>query len=129
MMAPTWNRSCCWGLLSTVLVLSAGAPVRAPQPSLFGVPDDLLYSSAVRLSYAEVATGPVVAAVSQSRGGILLDATGDGTADDLMVFNGFVNPNQANIDPNEVYLHSGGGTFTAMTEGALVGGVLRQAGV
>eukprot|EP01051_Picozoa_sp_SAG22_P006365 SAG22_NODE_413_length_10849_cov_6.078977_7_plen_1231_part_00 len=75
-------------------------------------------------TFAALTEGPLVTGTSDSNGGVLLDATGDGTADDVMVFNsglehrGYFSERVGS--QNEVYLHTGGGTFTELTEGPLV---------
>ena len=67
----------------------------------------------------ELETGPLVVHSDHSNGGMLLDATGDGTADDVMVFN--QGPNAGTSQPNEVLVFdASAGTFEAMTTGPLV---------
>ena len=70
------------------------------------------YTSDVKLPLTKVDTGPLVARTDNSNGGMLFDATGDGSADDVMVFNAG--------EPNEVLVSDGAGTFTTMTSGPLV---------
>ena len=66
-----------------------------------------------RFGWTRVVTGPLVEGSGRSYGGLLIDYTGDGSADDVVLNYG---------QPNELHVHAGGGTWTRVAAGPLVEG-------
>eukprot|EP01045_Picozoa_sp_COSAG04_P010696 COSAG04_NODE_661_length_11448_cov_24.495903_1_plen_1474_part_00 len=69
--------------------------------------------------FTRVTSGAAVERADDSYGGIAFDATGDGTPDDVMVFNG-------DEQENELLINDGSGGFTRVTSGPAVERAARE---
>eukprot|EP01043_Picozoa_sp_COSAG02_P061662 COSAG02_NODE_8330_length_2612_cov_84.701955_1_plen_633_part_10 len=79
-------------------------------PVLFHVPKNT--SSSASVLYTVATCGVLIERSDNSNGGMLIDATGDGSADDVMMFN--------SGDANEVFVNGGSGVYSRLTNSVLV---------
>eukprot|EP01043_Picozoa_sp_COSAG02_P012721 COSAG02_NODE_495_length_21151_cov_31.954256_22_plen_209_part_01 len=100
-------------LVLRILVLHLASVAKTSRAqALFDLPEGTQTQTVPLTFFVALRDGPLVERTDRSRGGFLIDATGDGTADDVFV----ANVNQA----NEVLLHDGAGGYSRLTSGPLV---------